>query len=251
MSRAKGKLFIGTSGWSYNHWRGTFYPDDTPNDHMLEYYLQQFRSAEINNTFYHLPEKKTLEHWRQLAPKGFVFAVKASRYITHMKKLKDPDASISKFFKRITALGDTLGPILFQLPPKWRYNHDRFCEFLLSLSSEFRYTFEFRDHSWINPQALDLLSQHRAAFCIYELDGFLSPKEITADFIYIRLHGPKGPYQGRYSKQALSSWSDAFSAWQQQGLSVYCYFDNDEAGYAADNAQSLQTMLGIKMTTMA
>jgi uncharacterized protein YecE (DUF72 family) len=245
MNHVKSKLFVGTSGWSYKHWRGAFYPEDTPSDHMLEYYLRHFRSTEINNTFYHLPEKKTLEHWRELAPTGFQFAVKASRYITHMKKLKDPGASIREFFNRITALGDTLGPILFQLPPKWKYNETRFREFLQSLSREFRYTFEFRDQSWINPHALELLSLHRTAFCIYELDNVLSPKEITTDFVYIRLHGPKGAYQGSYSRQSLSGWSNVISAWQQQGLSIYCYFDNDEAGYAADNAQSLCAMLNL------
>ncbi|MGD8938638.1 MAG: DUF72 domain-containing protein [Gammaproteobacteria bacterium] len=243
MSRAKAKIFIGTSGWSYNHWRGAFYPHATRNDQMLEYYLQHFRSTEINNTFYHLPEKKTLQHWHELAPKGFVFSVKASRYITHMKKLKDPRASTSEFFNRITILGDRLGPVLFQLPPKWKFNEARFSEFLQSLSRDFRYTFEFRDRSWINPQVLELLSQYQAAFCIYELNGYMSPKEITTDFVYIRLHGPNGPYEGSYSKRTLSGWAGVISAWQKRGLSTYCYFDNDQAGYAPDNALSLSAML--------
>lgn len=238
-----GKIFIGTSGWSYSHWRGPFYPENISGDQLLNYYLQHFRSVEINTTFYHLPDKKTLEHWAETAPKGFVFTVKASRYITHMKKLKDPGASTGELFKRITALGNKLGPILFQLPPRWKYNQERFRDFLRSLSREFRYTFEFRDRSWINPQALELLSQYRSAFCIYELDGFVSPKEVTTDFVYIRLHGPNGPYQGSYSQKALSGWAGAITAWQNQGLSTYCYFDNDEAGYAAGNAQTLQTML--------
>jgi uncharacterized protein YecE (DUF72 family) len=160
-----------------------------------------------------------------------------------MKKLKDPHACTREFFKRITALGEALGPILFQLPPRWKYNETRFSEFLQSLSRDFHYTFEFRDRSWINQQVLDLLSQHQAAFCIYELDGFLSPKEITTNFVYIRLHGPLGPYQGSYSQQTLSGWAKAIRAWQKQGLSTYCYFDNDEAGYAATNADTLNAIL--------
>lgn len=243
MRGTKSKTYIGTSGWSYPHWRGTFYPNDISNDQMLEYYLTRFGSTEINNTFYHLPEKKTLEHWRRLAPAGFIYSVKASRYITHMKKLKDPQHSTPELLKRIGVLGDTLGPVLFQLPPKWKFNEARLGEFLQSLSRDFRYVFEFRDQSWINHQCLDLLSRYNAAFCIYELDGYLSPKEITADFVYIRLHGPNGPYQGSYTGKTLSGWAGAISTWQKQGLDTYCYFDNDEAGYAADNAWSLSTML--------
>lgn len=243
MSLAKPKVLIGTSGWSYPHWRGTFYPNDISNEAMLEYYLKHFRSTEINNTFYKLPEKKTLEHWRQLATKGFIYSVKASRYITHMKKLCDPRKSSAELFKRISLLGDTLGPVLFQLPPRWKFNEARLGEFLQSLSLEFRYAFEFRDQSWLNPRSLELLSEHNAAFCIYELNGFLTPVEITADFIYLRLHGPNGPYQGNYSQKALTGWASAIRAWQKQGISSYCYFDNDEAGYAAQNALTLAAML--------
>jgi uncharacterized protein YecE (DUF72 family) len=184
-----------------------------------------------------------LEEWRDEAPKGFVFSTKASRYITHMKKLKDPQASTKKFYERIVFLGEKLGPILFQLPPHWKFNRQRLEEFLASLNDDFRYAFEFRDQSWINNDTYDLLKQHNAAFCIYEFAGYLSPKKVTTDFVYIRLHGPKGAYQGNYTTQRLNRWADDIFSWADKGRAIYCYFDNDEAGYAAQNALHLQSIL--------
>ena len=178
-------------------------------------------------------------------PPGFIFAVKGSRYITHMKKLKDPGQSVTPLLERIQTLGDRLGPILFQLPPRWRFNEERLGAFLEALPRDYRYALEFRDPTWLNQEACRLLEKHGAAFCIYELAGRLSPKEVTADFVYIRLHGPGDAYQGRYDWQTLAGWAGAISAWTAQGLTVFCYFDNDEAGYAALNALELQEMLSI------
>lgn len=237
------RILIGTSGWSYEHWQGLFYPADLPQDSRLEYYAQHFQSVEINTTFYHLPEKKTLRRWRDTVSPDFVFAVKASRYITHTKKLRDPAKSVSTFFERISVLEDQLGPVLFQLPPRWRFNGQRLAAFLDALSGEFRYAFEFRDPSWLNADSLGLLSRHKAAFCIYELNGFLSPQEITTDFVYVRLHGPDGPYQGSYDTRTLSGWAQVFATWSAQGHTIYCYFDNDQAGYAVHNALCLKSML--------
>jgi uncharacterized protein YecE (DUF72 family) len=234
---------IGTSGWSYPHWKGTFYPPDLPDPEMLAYYGQQFSTVEINNSFYHLPEPHTLRQWRDAVPADFMFSAKASRYITHMKKLKDPGDSVDAFLTRIAELGDKLGPILFQLPPHWHCNNERLAAFLASLSKAFRYTFEFRDPSWINAQTCELLARHNAAFCIYHLDGYLAPQQVTADFVYLRLHGPDGPYQGSYDDGSLAEWAKTCVAWRQQGLDVYGYFDNDQAGYAAANAARLQTLL--------
>jgi uncharacterized protein YecE (DUF72 family) len=238
-----GQIRIGTSGWSYDHWVGPFYPPELPADRRLAFYAGQLSSVEINNSFYQLPSERSLQTWREDVPAGFIFAAKASRYITHLKKLKDPEQSLGQFFERVNLLGEHLGPILFQLPPRWRFNPDRLARFLGALSKDYRYAFELRDQSWHNEQALDLLQAHRAAFCIYELDGFLSPKSVTADFVYVRLHGPTGPYQGDYDRQTLAGWAGAFSSWSRKGLDVYCYFDNDEAGYAASNALALEEML--------
>ena len=242
MSR-KGRIRIGTSGWSYDHWVGPFYPQDLAGDKRLAYYAEHFASVEINNSFYNLPSEKTLRAWRETVGREFVFSVKASRYITHMKKLKDPEQSVTTFLERIDALEDRLGPILFQLPPHWGFNPERLKGFLDALPDRFRYSFELRDHSWHNEEAYALLASHDAAFCIYDLDGFLSPKQVTTDFAYVRLHGPDGKYQGDYDASTLSGWAGAFSTWARQGTDVYCYFDNDDSGYAALNAARLAGML--------
>ncbi len=239
-----GLIHIGTSGWHYDHWRGPFYPEDLASAEFLKFYQQFFHTVEINNSFYRLPSEKALIDWRQTVPPGFIFAVKGSRFITHMKKLQDPEKSIAPFMERVPLLGDRLGPILFQLPPRWRFNGERLRHFLAVLPREYRYALELRDPSWLNQEASDILRQHKAAFCIYELAGRISPKEVTTDFVYIRLHGPQGAYQGRYDQRTLAAWAKDIAAWAAQGKTVYCYFDNDEAGYAAQNAQELQEMLG-------
>jgi uncharacterized protein YecE (DUF72 family) len=236
-------IHIGTSGWHYDHWRGPFYSHDLSKDEFLRYYSYHFQTVEINNTFYQLPERKTLSAWCDTVPAGFLFSVKASRYITHMKKLKDPEESLTNFLERIKVLEDKLGPVLFQLPPNWNFNSERLGTFLDSLPPDYRYAFEFRDPSWLNSQAYKALAKHRAAFCIYDFDRRLSPKEVTADFVYVRLHGPNGPYQGQYKTKALSGWAGAFSTWSSEGKEIYCYFDNDQHGYAVRNALELQEMV--------
>lgn len=236
---------IGTSGWQYEHWRGPFYPEDFSSDAMLSYYAERFHTVEINNSFYQLPKKETVARWRSSVPEDFIFSFKASRYITHMKKLKEPEKSLSRMLEVVPSLNDKLGPILFQLPPKWKFDPERFYDFLEALPGGLRYAFELRDPSWLDPRAYEALTQIGAAFCIYELAGRMSPKEITADFVYIRLHGPADvAYKGQYSTQTLSGWAGAISAWARQGRDVFCYFDNDEAGYAPQDALRLQKMLG-------
>lgn len=239
-------MHIGTSGWHYGHWKGLFYPEDLPDRGFLAFYAERFGTAEINNSFYRMPGEKTFLQWRGAVPEGFVFSVKASRYITHMKKLKDPAGPVANFMERAGLLGDRLGPVLFQLPPKWGFNAERLEAFLKALPRGYRYAVEFRDRSWWCPGALESLTRAGAAFCIFDLDRELSPKEVTADFVYIRLHGPDGPYRGSYGDRALSAWARDLSAWAAEGRDVYCYFDNDEAGYAPINAMRLMEMAGIR-----
>jgi uncharacterized protein YecE (DUF72 family) len=160
-----------------------------------------------------------------------------------MKKLKDPEEPVHSFTNRVKTLGEKLGPILFQLPPRWHVNAERLEAFLQQLPGEFRFTFEFRDPSWFDERVYALLEEHGVAFCIYDFDRRLSPKKVTADFVYIRLHGPEGPYQGQYTAQQLAGWTGAISTWVRQGREVFCYFDNDQAGYAPENAAQLQEML--------
>ncbi|MGD2245263.1 MAG: DUF72 domain-containing protein [Candidatus Aminicenantes bacterium] len=237
-------VHIGTSGWHYDHWEGPFYPEGTAKKEYLEFYAQRFLTAEINNTFYQVPHKNTLIRWRDAVPQNFIFSVKASRYITHMKKLKDPQQALSKFLKQVEVLGDKLGPILFQLPPRWNVNPERLDSFLKALPASFRYTFEFRDPSWCQDCVYDLLTERDAAFCMYDFDRHQSPTEVTAGFVYIRLHGPEGPYKGKYNSQSLSGWAGAIHAWAKREKEVFCYFDNDQSGYAAQNALDLKGMIG-------
>jgi uncharacterized protein YecE (DUF72 family) len=174
-----------------------------------------------------------------MAPPGFVFSVKASRYITHMKKLKDPSEPVRAFLGTMKLLGDRLGPVLFQLPPRFRVNAERFRAFLRSLPKPYRYAFEFRDHTWFLDEVYGALERRGAALCIYDLEGETSPVRVTADFVYLRLHGPGGAYEGKYGAKALRGWADAIQSWAGEGKDVYCYFDNDEKGYAAQNAREL------------
>lgn len=236
-------IHIGTSGWHYKHWRGPFYPENTSPRQFLEYYIEHFHTAEINNTFYQLPKKETFIHWRDAVPNGFVFSVKGSRYITHMKKLKDPLESLSKFMERVNVLEEKLGPILFQLPPNWNLNLERLKAFLDALPSDVQYAFEFRDQRWFTDQTEKALAEKGAAFCIYEIDQRQSPQPVTADFTYVRLHGPQGAYQGKYDTDTLAGWAGKLVSWSGEGKEVFCYFDNDEKGYAAQNALQLKEMV--------
>lgn len=237
------KIYIGTSGWHYEHWLGPFYPEGTPTEKFLSYYVKHFHTVEINSSFYGLLEKKTFKMWHDTVPPGFIFAVKASRFITHMKKLKEPERTLPTFMERVEALEDKLGPILFQLPPYWSRNTERLESFLTALPKGYRYAFEFRDESWFHPETYEALRKYGAAFCIFEFAGLLAPRELTADFTYIRLHGPEYAYGGCYSPETLAEWAGTMSRWAAEGKEVYCYFDNDEAGYAAQNAAELQEMV--------
>jgi len=235
---------VGTSGWHYLHWLGPFYPEDIDSREMLSFYCQRLRTVEINSSFYHLPSQNTFRSWKEGTPADFLFAVKASRYITHMKKLKDPAPAVEKFLHHAQELGSKLGPILFQLPPYWRRDAARLADFLRELPKEHRYAFEFRDSSWFHREVYTLLEQHSAAFCIFDLAGRQSPALLTADFVYLRLHGPSEyKYAGRYSRAQLRAWLRRATDWVEHGAQqVFIYFDNDQAGYAALNALELQEM---------
>jgi uncharacterized protein YecE (DUF72 family) len=235
----KGKIYIGTSGWHYKHWLGTFYPAGTKSNQQFEFYKRIFKTVEINNSFYRLPSPETFQCWYDQTDNHFLFSVKASRFITHMKKLMDPKESTQKFFANVKILKEKLGPILFQLPPSWKVNRDRLEEFLENLPDRNRYVFEFRNTTWYSEEIYRLLQKFNCAFCIYELAGHQSPVDITADFVYVRLHGPGDKYQGSYNEEQLSDWARQCKQWQNQGLDVFVYFDNDQNGYAAFNAQSL------------
>lgn len=237
------EIHIGTSGWHYPHWCGPFYPEGLDASEFLSFYARKFQSVEINNTFYRLPKTEMLAEWRDGTPAKFVFACKASRFITHMKKLKDPEQSSRRFFDVITTLGEKLGPILFQLPPRWQVDSERLQHFLAALPQGFRFAFEFRDKSWFVPEIYELLARYDAAVCTYDLDGYQSPVNVRGSLAYVRLHGPDGPYSGQYDARTLTLWAKRILSWRESGLDVFCYFDNDQAGYAAQDAMRLADMI--------
>ncbi len=218
---------------------------------MMSHYLRHFDTVELNNSFYKLPAPGTFAAWRASTPPGFVFAVKASRFITHNKKLKDPQNALDNFLPRAVELREKLGPVLFQLPPRWRCNPERLEEFLQALPRKHRYAFEFREMSWHCAPVLEILRRYNAAYCIYELAGFATENEITADWTYVRLHGPGGKYQGSYSDETLRTWARQIKAWESRLRTTYVYFDNDQAGYAAENALRLKRFVERELNSNA
>ncbi|WP_412465954.1 DUF72 domain-containing protein [Pedobacter sp. KLB.chiD] len=238
-----GKTFIGTSGWKYRHWEGTFYPSDLKKKDQLQYFTAHFDTVELNNSFYRQPRLQNFETWGEQAPAHFTYAVKANRYFTHLKKLNVSKNEIVEFLNASLGLGEKLGPILFQLPPKWGINAVRLEGFLEMLPSGYRYTFEFRNPSWYHETVFSLLKKYHCAFCIYDLGGHQSPIISTANFVYIRLHGPGEKYQGLYGQSALTTWAERCNTWLNENKDVYLYFDNDQEGYAAFNAIELKKMI--------
>lgn len=247
----KKKIHIGTSGWNYRHWKGTFYPEDLSQKKWLSYYMERFKTVELNNSFYRMPDKSTFENWRAAVPDDFIFSVKVYRYITHLKKLIDSDETLNTFLENAGALKEKAGPLLFQMPPSFRFNSERLISFLKKLPDSFRYTFEFRNKTWWNDEAYRILEDYNISFCQFQLAGVITPKVVTSDLVYIRLHGPTShKYQGSYTNETLAEWADQFKKWQKDGREVYCYFDNDDSGYAAWNALVLDNMVNGKQKAL-
>ncbi len=242
---ARCAIHIGTSGWHYKHWVGTFYPEKMPPSKMFDFYAQRFDTVELNNSFYRLPSEETFRAWADAAPKGFTFAVKASRFITHNLKLKNPQNALDNILSRAEVMGKKLGPLLFQLPPRWKKNVERLEEFLSALPRYHRYVFEFREPSWHAEDVYTVLRRHKVAYCIHEIAGFHTDLNVTTDFTYVRLHGPgTGKYEGSYTDEQLRGWAEQIQRWRETLKGVYVYFDNDQAGYAAENALRLKQLSG-------
>jgi uncharacterized protein YecE (DUF72 family) len=235
---------IGTSGWHYRHWRENFYPAELSSKQYLSWYVRHFDTVEINNCFYRLPTESSVESWRQGTPSGFCFAVKASRFITHIKRLREAEDALAAFVERMAGLQRKLGPILFQLPPNWHVNLERLSGFLAVLpKGPYQYVCEFRDPTWYAASVYDLLRKHNVALCIHDLHGQLTPMELTADLTYVRFHGATGKYQGSYTQGMLQKWAERICEWSPKLRDVWVYFNNDIAGHAVRNAQTLQAIL--------
>jgi uncharacterized protein YecE (DUF72 family) len=256
-ARPQGRLFIGTSGWSYG-WDG-FYPVRLPARERLSFYASRFASAEVNYSFYHLPKESTLANWRDQTPDDFVFALKLSRFVTHIKRLKGVGAALRTFLGRAKTLGNKLGPVLVQLPPSFKLDAKRLDTFLAQAArassalrlGRLRLAFEFRHPSWFAPgagrdTALALLKDRGWALAFAHSARYPYPEDepVAAGFVYLRFHGPRELFASRYGRRGLAPWARKIARWRARGLDVYAYFNNDVAGYAAEDAATLARLCG-------
>ena len=243
-------VLIGTSGWSYKHWVGerVFYPDKlSPREH-LPFFARHFPTVEINYSYYQLPPHRTFELWQRTAPDGFIFAVKGSRYLTHMRKVREPEEPLHRLMEAATGLGPKLGPLLFQFPRSWTLNLERLSSFLEALKTYpgHRYTFEFRHQTWLVPSVYEVLQASNCALCLPVGWGIPLDVQLTADWTYIRFHG--GEREASFSDDELQPWAARLCAWRDQGLDSYSYFNNDTLWHgrpaAIDNARRLRDLVG-------
>ena len=239
-----GDIRIGCSGWSYPHWRTVFYPDKLRAREHFGFYAQHFNTVELNNSFYRQPPRERFIAWREQAPPGFQFAVKGSRYVTHIKRLAVEQKSIDLVVEAALGLGAKLGPILFQLQANFHLDPERLERFLAMLPRDLRFTLEFRHDSWLVPAVFELLRAHRIALCIPDHPKLPKSFEITSDFTYIRMHLP--PHGLGYGRRALEPWSDRVIEWRRGGLDVFLYFNNDIGGHAVKDAQTLISLVALK-----
>lgn len=238
------RVLIGTSGWHYASWRGPFFPKGVTLKEQLRYYAGQFDTTELNGVFYRTPTPDAVKGWREQTGRDFVFAWKASKFITHWKRLSDRSVnSLELLEDRISRLGGKAGPILFQLPPQFEANADRLASFLKLLSRKRRYSFEFRHPSWYQPRILRMLADENISLCLSDHHDAPAPWKRTADFVYVRGHGPSGRYHGHYTKATLAQWAGRIKSWKRQGCDVYVYFDNDQKSAAPADAQALKQLL--------
>lgn len=235
--------WVGTSGWVYPHWRHVFYPKGLKQADWLAHYAQHFSTVEINNTFYRLPKEQTWERWRSLAPEGFRYAVKGSRFITHIKRLRDCEEPVETFVGRARLLGDHLGPLLWQLPPGLKCDLDLLESFLLILPRDVRHVFEFRRRDWFQEGTFATLRRCNVAFCAFHMVDEETPLEATSDVVYLRFHGSDALYGGRYTDRQITGWAERLRALPDDAREVYVYFNNDIDGHAVENAVTLRTML--------
>jgi uncharacterized protein YecE (DUF72 family) len=246
-------VLIGTSGYNYPHWwNGVFYPSDLPQRKWLEFYAEYFDTVELNVSFYRLPRKEAFEGWYKRTPKKFSFAVKGSRFITHIKRLKDCREPLSLLLDHASSLKEKLGVMLWQLPPRFKFQKERLEEFCVLLStlprSKFlRHAFEFRDESWFSQEAFKILEQFHFAFCIAHGSGLPLMERVTSDLVYLRLHGGEVLYASNYSDRELNGWAEKIQDWRKKGKIVLVYFNNDAYGFAIKNALTLKKLVAIQV----
>jgi uncharacterized protein YecE (DUF72 family) len=235
-----GRIRVGTSGWQYRHWRGILYPQGLPARAWLDRYATFFDTVEVNATFYRLPTRASVERWRDSAPPGFTYAVKGSRYLTHMKRLLDAADGLARFYRPVLRFGRTLGPVLWQLPPRMRPDGERLDRFLAAQPAGIRCAVEFRDPAWYSEEICAVLDDHGAAFCEHDLVE-RAPPRLTGTFRYLRFHGASGQYAGRYGAAGLRTVAADLVARRAE---AWVYFNNDVGGHAVRDALALLALLG-------
>jgi uncharacterized protein YecE (DUF72 family) len=229
-------VYVGTSGWQYRDWRGSFYPVDVPQREWLEWYCRHFRTVELNKSFYNLPEASVFGRWRERTPEGFVMAVKMSRYLTHIKKLIEPAEPVHRFLERATLLGPRLGPVLIQLPPRFDAVPDRLEETLSLFPRDIRVAVEFRDPSWFSDEVRTILEKHRAAFVLADSPRRKQPEWRTTDWGFLRFHEGLASPRPCYEEAALRAWAEKLAALFKPAEDVCVYFNNDHHGCAVRDA---------------
>ncbi len=239
----RGEIRIGCSGWLYRHWRELFYPAKLPQRLWFGHYAGTFGTVELNTSFYRLPGPETFTKWRDQAPPGFRYAVKAPRFITHMKKLSDCTEPVGKFMQRARNLVETIGPILYQLPPRFACNPGRLEDFAPLLPPDLVHVFEFREKSWICEEVLALLDARGLSFCVHDMAGSATPRWASGPIAYVRFHGGAGKYRGRYSDERLLGCADWIVEQAGGGRNVWCYFNNDIDAHAIQDALTLRSMV--------
>jgi len=234
---------IGTSGWHYDHWKHRFYPEELNKRRWLEFYAGHFTTVELNNSFYRLPSETAFATWYESSPASFTFAVKVSRFITHVKRLKDTEEAVGRFITRAKILEEKLGPLLYQLPPNMHRDDEKLVSFLSILPEEMKHVFEFRHQSWLEGKVFEILCQHNAGFCIFDMPSLSCPLVATADFAYVRFHGSTGLYSSCYSDEELADWAKKLTDLAVNLKAVYIYFNNDAEAFAVRNAVTLRSYL--------
>ncbi len=246
---------IGCSGWNYKHWRGPVYPPELPARSWFDHYATLFDTVEINNSFYQLPDRSTFAAWRERAPRRFLYAVKGSRYLTHLKRLREPEQPVSLVFDHVAELGDRLGPILFQLPPHFHRDLERLDHFLSVLPRtlgeigarpsrrRLRHVIEFRHPSWYVDETLAVLRAHETTMCLHDKFGSAITEGVDGALMYVRFHGPGGRYFGRYDTDRLQAWAGRLYEHAQTGSDVFAYFNNDPGGMAVINAMEMKALV--------
>lgn len=237
------RYYIGTSGWHYDHWRILYYPEKLAKPKWLQFYAQQFSTVELNNSFYHLPSENAFNTWRESTPEHFVFAVKVSRFITHIKRLRNLGSSMENFLSRACLLQEKLGPLLYQLPPYMKRNDEVLENFISSLPRKYHHVIEFRHESWLNDTVFQTLKRYNIGLCVFDMPDMNCPFMATSDFAYIRLHGSRRLYLSCYSDEELLQWAQKVIRLGKDVKTVYIYFNNDAEAFAIKNALTLRNYL--------